>query len=291
MKKLIVLTAAASLLVLSGDLQAQSISQTLDVFSHPESVVATDTHLYVSNIGAKMQPTAKDGDGFISKVKKNGDVEELRFLPKSDSLNAPKGVTVTNNTLYVTDIDRILGFDLGSGETVFELTIPEAQFLNDIVAKDQQTLFVSDSNAGQIARISVDQNSYQFLDLPTMNGPNGLALSEDKTTLYCVGFGANNKSNGPIYRINLDPISTKTISDYKGYLDGAQYHNGMLYFSDWIAFEKKGVIKKLNPSSGEVSSVELGTPLGGPADFFIDSEANTLFMPALLENKFHIIKL
>lgn len=291
MKKYLVLIAAISLLVLSGNLKAQSISQTLDAFSHPESAVATDSYLYVSNIGAKMQPTAKDGDGFISKVKKNGDIEKLRFLPKSDSLNAPKGVTVIDNTLYVTDIDRILGFDLDSGDMVFELAISEAQFLNDIVAKDPQTLFVSDSNAGQIARIHVDQNSYAFLDLPTMNGPNGLALTDDKTTLYCVGFGADNNPNGPIYRINLDPLSHEIIGDYKGYLDGAQYHNGMLYFSDWIAFEKKGVIKKLNPNSGKISSVELGNPLGGPADFFIDSDTNTLFMPSLLENKFHIIKL
>ncbi|TYP93423.1 hypothetical protein LX73_1127 [Fodinibius salinus] len=291
MKRLVILIATGLLLALIGNLKAQSISQTLDVFSYPESVVATETHFYVSNIGAQGQSTAKDGDGFISKVKKNGDIEKLHFLPKDDSLNAPKGVTVINNTLYVTDIDRILGFDLDSGNRVFELTISEAKFLNDIVAKAPETLFVSDSNAGKIIRINVGQNSYQLLDLPAMKGPNGLTLSEDNMTLYCVGFGDDNKPNGPIYRINLDPLSHEVIGDYKGQLDGAQYRDGMLYFSDWVGFEKKGGIKKLNLSSGEITSVKLGAPLGGPADFFIDFENNTMFMPALLENKFHIISL
>jgi len=290
MKKLITFLTAG-LLSLAVNLHAQSITKTMDAFSHPEGTVVTADHLYVSNIGEKMAAGAKDGDGFISKVTKNGEIEELKFLPKEETLNAPKGMAVVKNTLYVADIDRIVGFDLSSGRQVFELHIPEAQFLNDVAAKDKQTLFVSATNSGKIVQIDVTKKSYHFLDLPTLSGPNGLTFGEDQNILYCVGFGTDNKPNGMIYEIKLGLVSHSIVGSYSGYIDGVQYRDGALYISDWIAFEKKGLIKKVNWGSGNVSPVDLDQPLGGPADIALDPNSDTLYIPALLENKFYISNL
>lgn len=292
MKRLITTILSIGLLLsLNATLRAQSIFKTLDAFAHPEGSVVAGNYLYVSNIGPQGQAGAKDGDGFISKVNKNGEIEELHFLPKEGSLDAPKGMAVAGNTLYVADIDRVVGFDLSSGQQVFELTIPDADFLNDIVAQNEQTLFVSATNSGNIARVDIPKEAYHFLDLPALNGPNGLAFGRDRNTLYCVGFGANNKPNGQLYEITLEPLSRNILGDYQGHIDGVQYSDGALYFSDWVAFEKKGVIKKLDLASGTISTVELGQPIGGPADISLDAATGTLYIPALMENRFYIASL
>lgn len=79
-------------------------------FSTPESVVhdAVDDVYLVSNING--EPLAEDGNGFISRVTPDGEVEALRWIDgEADGveLNAPKGMAVLGDTLYVADIDCV----------------------------------------------------------------------------------------------------------------------------------------------------------------------------------------
>ncbi|MGD8426300.1 MAG: hypothetical protein PVH63_01655 [Balneolaceae bacterium] len=281
------------ILGLTTSLRAQSISQTINGFSHPESVVATGDYLYVSNIGVEMQATAKDGDGFISKInKKTGAIEQLHFLPtKEDTLNAPKGLVIVNNTLYTADVDRVVGFDLTNRKEVFSITIPETSFLNDIAVKDDQTLFVSATDIGKIARVDIDSHSYRFLQIPTVTGANGLTFSTNMSQLYCVGFGSENKPNGNITSITLNPLTPEIMNSYQGYLDGAAYYEGKLYFSDWKSFDREGVINTFDPASGTLAPLNLERAIGGPADFYLDPSTRNLYLPAMLENKLITIKL
>ena len=59
---------------------------------HPESVAydAENDVFYAANIGEKLAPSAKDGDGVLSRLSPDGTVETLRFLPTSNS-SAPTG--------------------------------------------------------------------------------------------------------------------------------------------------------------------------------------------------------
>ncbi|KAF5276817.1 hypothetical protein FQR65_LT16160 [Abscondita terminalis] len=61
------------------------------------------------------------------KLKSDGKLIELKFAPTKGVLHAPKGMTIENGILYVADLERIVGFDINSQKTVFELTIPEAK--------------------------------------------------------------------------------------------------------------------------------------------------------------------
>jgi len=74
---------------------------TIEGFSSPESTIISGNHLYVSNVGKELKPTVKDADGFISKLSKDGVIENLHFM---DGLDAPKGMSIVNNTLFVVDI-------------------------------------------------------------------------------------------------------------------------------------------------------------------------------------------
>lgn len=291
MKNYLLFTVISLIILgISVTTKAQSIASTITGLSHPESVVADGGYLYVGNVGNELQPSAKDGDGFISKIDlETGEIEQAHFLPNEGAtLNAPKGLTISNNTLYLADIDRVVGFDLDSGDMVFELNIPEASFLNDVAVKDSNTLMVSATNIGKIAQVNIPDKSYHFLDIPTIDGANGLDFSADKSTLYCVGY---DQTKGEITQITLDPLSSQTLSDYKGLLDGAQISDGQLYFSDWKSSGKHGIINSLDLSAQKVSKLDLNELMGGPADFYLDAKSQTLYVPAMLESIIYVIKL
>src|SRR5690554_3013505 len=63
----------------------------LEGFSLPEGVTSDGKFFYISNVGVEFNPMDKDEDGFISRVNNNGEINELRFLPKEGKLHSPKG--------------------------------------------------------------------------------------------------------------------------------------------------------------------------------------------------------
>src|SRR5204863_310120 len=83
-------------------------------FLTPESVLhdpAQDIY-FVSNINGG--PTTKDNNGFISRVRPDGAVENLKFIEGGHggaTLNAPKGLALRGDTLWVADIDMVRSFD------------------------------------------------------------------------------------------------------------------------------------------------------------------------------------
>ena len=176
--------------------------QHIEGFSHPESVFVNKGEVYVSNIGEKLEPMAKDNDGFISKLDKNGKVVELKWI---ENLNAPKGMNVIGNTLYVVDIDTLKGFDIKSKKEVLNIPVSGAVFLNDIVVLDKNTLLVSDTGTGIIHSFNLAKKTYEtFTTLDSMYaGPNGLLLDSKKKSLIVVGYDPAGKQKGSVVKIDL----------------------------------------------------------------------------------------
>src|SRR5512134_222274 len=90
-------------------------------FRTPESVrYDADLDIYfVSNIDGGM--TTKDGNGFISRLGPDGALLDTAFIRGGVNgvvLNAPKGMVVVGDTLWVTDIDAVRAFDKRSGAPV-----------------------------------------------------------------------------------------------------------------------------------------------------------------------------
>ena len=74
-----------------GTAQAASVSidKTVSGFASPESVVVAGDDVFVSNVGAKLEPMARDGDGFVSRLDRQGGIKALKWAAQ---LNAPKGL-------------------------------------------------------------------------------------------------------------------------------------------------------------------------------------------------------
>src|SRR5690606_22731442 len=108
--------------------------------------------LYVSNINGT--PDEKDGNGSIARVSLDGTVTDAAWVT---GLDAPKGMGIRGNRLFVTDIDRIVEIDVDAGKIVKTYPIQGASFLNDVTVAANGDVYVSDSNAGFIVRISGEE--------------------------------------------------------------------------------------------------------------------------------------
>ncbi|TQR60874.1 ATP-binding protein [Campylobacter troglodytis] len=267
--------------------QAASI-KSIKGFSSPESVFVGKDFIFVSNIGVKPEVLAKDGDGFISKLDKNGKMIEQKF---ASLLNAPKGMFELNGNLYVLDIDTLVGFNVKNGKKVFELEIKGSVFLNGIVALDSTTLLISDTSTGSIYSLDLQSKTYKEfvrLDLAKFGGGNGMLLDPKKDTLYVACYHPDGKSGGVVLSIDIKSKKITTIYDKKGAYDGIVFaKNGDLLVSDW-GEGLNGKILRLNKNTKGATALEL-LAMKGPADMF--SDGNTLYVPKMLENEVVILPL
>jgi len=261
---------------------------TIEGFSSPESTIINGNYLYVSNVGKELKPTVKDADGFISKLSKDGAIENLHFI---DGLDAPKGMSIVNNTLFVADIDTLRGFDLESKKEIFNLVFKDTNFLNDITVKDDNTIFVSSSDLSAVYEVDITNKQYKkIVDLTTANG-----LFYEDGILYGAQLGSSVNSmfdaKGSFFQIDLKNGNKKTqLGTFKGVLDGLYKVGDKLYVSDWVNFEKSGIIRIYDLKTKEQSILNV-EPFMGAADFWIDEKTNKLYLPQMLGGKVSIINL
>ncbi|MCB2186852.1 MAG: hypothetical protein KQJ78_10570 [Deltaproteobacteria bacterium] len=264
-------------------------SKTVPGFGHPESV-AYDPQakvLYVSRFGPELQPTLKDGKGFISKLDLHGKILEERFLPAGkDVLNKPKGLWVRGDRLYVTDIDAVWIFDLGSREGS-KVDLPGAKFANDVMVWDD-FVWVSDTDTDSVVKVEpIDflhkkAKVWDHLRSPGLT-PNGLYPGEDKFLLATMAKGGY---PGQVLEMGIRQ-SPRVVFNDLGRLDGlGSLSDGAILFTDW--------------STG---SLYLGTPgampkaiaegFKGPADFGLvpDGEDYVIVVPDLVTGDLRFIEL
>ena len=94
---------------------------------------------FISNINGSM--TAIDGNGFISRVNPATMEVNIEWIR---GLDAPKGMAVLGDSLYVADIRGVRKFDRRTGAAEATIELKGATFLNDI-ATDGKRLYVSDT--------------------------------------------------------------------------------------------------------------------------------------------------
>ncbi|HEX9164238.1 MAG TPA: hypothetical protein VF980_21225, partial [Thermoanaerobaculia bacterium] len=180
--------------------QPTELKQGLDT---PESVLHDkDQDVYfISNING--QPLAADNNGYISRVTPDSLAIEAKWIEAGKNnvtLNAPKGMAIVGDTLYVSDLTTVRKFDRKTGAPKGEIPIPGSTFLNDL-ATDGKDVYVSDSGMKAGAGGNFDPTGTDAVwqisgDKPKkiasgkdLNRPNGLEVVDGK--IWVVTFGAN----------------------------------------------------------------------------------------------------
>jgi len=120
----------------------------VDGLRGPAAVIhdeASDAYL-VSNVDGR--PAAADGRGFISKLSPDGKKILLRWIDAGKNnvvLNAPKGMALRGNELYVADIDTVRIFHRITGTPLGEVKVPGTKYLTDAALGPDGCILVSDA--------------------------------------------------------------------------------------------------------------------------------------------------
>jgi sugar lactone lactonase YvrE len=188
------------------DSTAPGRTATVSGFKTPESVrydSANDV-FYVSNINGS--PLAKDNNGFISRMKADGTIDSLELIAGGRggvTLNAPKGLALIGDTLWVVDIDAVRAFNVRTGVTVatVDLSSYHALFLNDICVGGDGALYVTDTGiqpsgsgmapvAGsqRIFRIDAAHRATIALASDSLHWPNGITWDKSGKRFIVVPY-------------------------------------------------------------------------------------------------------
>ena len=197
----------------------------------PESVLFDDENsvFYISNIDGK--PTDKDNNGFISKLDKEGNILNKKWVT---GLHAPKGMVKAHGHLYVTDIDRIAKINLDKGEVVKYHNVENASFLNDMEVIEG-TVYISDMAENIIYKLN--NGEVKVFKNDGLKKPNGMLTS---------GKWLINGNQNYILKIHTETHETEKIETTVGGIDGLKFYDKETFItSDW-----KGNVYKVK-SSGE----------------------------------------
>ncbi|MDP3235038.1 MAG: hypothetical protein Q8N26_19805 [Myxococcales bacterium] len=252
-------------------------------FSTPESVLydaETDTYL-VSSINGS--PLAKDNNGYISELSPDGKVVTAKLIEggqKGVTLNAPKGLTISKDVLYVADLDTVRMFDRKTGAAKGEVKVAGATFVNDVFAAADGKVYVTDSGlkggkdgfepSGTDGVYVIEPGKKPklktLLKSKDLNRPNGILATAD--TIYVVSYGANE-----LHALDLNGKKKgEVVKLPKGGLDGIVLAGDTFFISSW---EGKSI------SSGKAAGpfTEIFTELEAPADIGFDSKRNRVLVP------------
>lgn len=248
----------------------------------PESVLYDgDADLYlVSNINGS--PVEKDDNGFISRVSPEGTVVALKWIDGAAAdvtLNAPKGLGVKGDTLFVADIDAVRLFDRTTGASLGSRPVPGATFLNDVAVGPDGTVYVTDSGlkadpqgfaptgTDAVYRFDAAGRPVAVAKDTSLGRPNGVLA--DSAGLVVVTFGS-----GAVYRLDPSGKRTDLPQPPAGSLDGVvRLADGSLLVSSW----EGQAVYRLTPGGAAwttaVDSVE------SPADIGYDTKRQRVLIP------------
>lgn len=256
-------------------------------FQTPESVLhdeEADVYL-VSNING--EPLGRDGNGFISRIRPDGEVEELRWIDgaaEGVTLHAPKGMAVVGDTLFVSDIDSVRAFNRSSGAPLGARGVPGATFLNDLAAGADGSLYVSDTGVdasfspngtAAVHRLG-DGEPRAIARGDALGSPNGLAVADGDVLMVPFGDSA-------VFRIPAGGGEPDRLAELPaGQLDGLiRMADGSLLVSSWAA----SAVFRVGPD-GAVSTVVEGVE--SPADIGYDARRGRVLIPLFTGNAIEV---
>lgn len=250
-------------------------------FETPESALHDpEADLYlVSNIAGS--PLAADGRGFISRVRPDGSLENLKWIDSAQpgvDLDAPKGMALAGDVLYVADINFVRKFERHTGKPLGSVKIEGASFINDVCSDAQGNVYVSDSgiSAGftpsggdAIYKLEEHDQVSVLAKSAVLGRPNGLVAGRDG--LWVATFGT-----GELYSLSRSGERGPGIRPPKGSLDGLVLWQERLFVSSWegsAVYERQGD-----------RFVERVSGVPAPSDIGFDTKRERLLIPLFYDN-------
>ncbi|MBK7351848.1 MAG: SMP-30/gluconolactonase/LRE family protein [Gemmatimonadetes bacterium] len=257
-------------------------------FLTPESVLwdAEQQVWFVSNINGS--PLAKDGNGFISRLTADGVVDSLNFVLGGRggvTLHAPKGMALVGDTLWVTDIDAIRGFNRRTGALVAAVELgSQAKFLNDAVTGPDGTVYITDTGMGMDEKGNFlhpgpdrifalkGRAATVAAEGDWLERPNGIAWDGANNRYLVVPFGGN-----ALLGWVPGAATGDSLAAGPGMQDGVEILNGQTLVTSWT----DSTVFVMDAAGAK----KLITGVNSPADIGVDQVRGLVAIPLFLENR------
>lgn len=256
--------------------QLKLVWQSDTLLRTPESVLFDRKNdiLYVSNVN--LDPWVKDGNGFISKMDRSGNVIQLKWI---EGLNAPKGMGISGNSLFIADIDEVVEANIKTGEIINKIEIEGDPELNDITVGEDGLVYVSGSASNKIYVVK-GGNVEVFLKGEDGERFNGLYWEKKRMLLITSG-------SSQFKEINRKTKEVKIIAENMGHGDGiAPVGDGGYLTTDWAG--AIFYVSVLGETNKLLDTEELGE---NAADLDYSIEDGILYVPTFFKNQVKAFKL
>jgi len=254
-------------------------------FVAPEAVrYDPDQDVYfVSNWGTG-SASATDNNGFISRMKPDGQIENLRFIAGGSNrvvLHAPRGMYIVGDTLWVADADAVRGFDRRTGQKLANVDFSELDrgFLNDVAADASGTVYVTDTGRNKLYKVTGGPTL--VVSDSVLGAPNGITWDAANNRFIVVPFGGHKG-------IRAWAPGATTLTDI-GMSTGAKY-DGVEVLSGGGVLVASQADTSLHLFSGTAGRSIIHT-LGPPADIAVDTKRNRVAVPVVALNHVEIWEL
>jgi sugar lactone lactonase YvrE len=248
---------------------------------------------YVSNINGN--PSQHDGNGFIAVVRADS-TSVVKMLVESGkngaTLDAPKGLALVGDTLWVADINHVRAFNRRTGAKIadIDLSSQHATFLNDVAVGGDGAVYVTDSGLlfdakGGMSHPGTDQifkiegRKVTALKADSLNAPNGITWDASNGRFLLAPF-----SGTAIQTWKPGDKATATLVTGPGQYDGIEVlSDGRILVTSWadsaVHVVQAGAMAKLVPN------------VGAPADIGVDTKRGVVAIPRFSDNKIDFFKI
>lgn len=230
--------------------------------------------LYVSCINGG--PGDKDGKGYLAKLDLDGNVLSREWV---SGLNAPKGMGLMGDKLYVTDIDELVIIDITRAEVLEKLPVEGAGFLNDIAIDKDGTIYFTDSNEGSVWKYKDGIMTAWITE--GLERPNGLYIEKDRVLL-------TSSKSSDLKVLDKTDGSAKVVTTDIGHGDGVEFtgREGYYIVSNW-----SGEIFLILPDFSKVSLLHTAEQKVNSADIAINKKELIVYVPTFFDNRVVAYKL
>jgi len=242
---------------------------------------------FVSNVNGN--PVAKDNNGYISRLRPDGTPYSVKFIEggkKGVTLNAPKGLAINGDTLWVADVDFARAFNKRTGAPIANVTIRgRVKFLNGAAVGPDGAVYMTDTGVsmgpkGEMSHPGPDQvlritraGANVALTSPQLEGPNGITWDAKENRFVIVSFMGKG-----IFGWKPGDKDVKSLGSGPGQQDGVTVlPDGRILATSW-ADSSLFVLDK-----GQIRRVASG--IASPADIDFDEKDSRVAVPQLLADK------
>lgn len=245
---------------------------------------------FVANINGN--PSAKDGNGFITVVRADSTSVSRRLVEsgkaiagKAITLNAPKGMAIVGDTLWVADINVMHAINKRTGASIVDIGIAGATFLNDVAVGPDGAIYITDTgivfdSAGGMSHPGVNRifkiagrTVSKAAKGEALANPNGITWDAANNRWLLAPFGGTD-----IQTLAAGATAPTKLVSGPGQYDGIEVlADGRILVSSWA----DSTIHLIY--NGAMSPAVKG--VAAPADFGVDTKRGIIAIPRFNDGK------